>query len=96
MGEASKPGLSDEKAARMLAALREGRTSVVVVVPTAMPSSIPAPVTRIPVVVIRSSIVAWPVIVVWIRQYSIAAAVIVRAPPAAAPCIADVTDFFRV
>jgi hypothetical protein len=26
MGEASKPGLSDEKAARMMVALREGRT----------------------------------------------------------------------
>jgi hypothetical protein len=26
MGEASKPGLSDEKATRMMAALREGRT----------------------------------------------------------------------
>jgi hypothetical protein len=26
MGEASKPGLSDEKAARMMTALREGRT----------------------------------------------------------------------
>ena len=70
-------------------------TSVVVIFPTAMPTSIPTPVTRIAMVAIRSSVVARPVIViVWIRIVSIAA-VIVRAPPAA-QCLADVADFFRI
>jgi hypothetical protein len=69
-------------------------TSVVVIVPTAMPTSIPPQVTWAAIVAIRSSIVARTVIVVWIRIVSITA-VIVRAPPAA-QCLADVADFFRI
>ena len=74
-------------------------SSVVVVVPTAMPATMAAPVGLTAIIAVRSSIIARSVIVVAAVPIAVSVTVgsiVVWPPPAAAPFVTNVTDLFRV